>query len=52
MPANLLASFQQLVEIRNIVVHQGRRNLNQRHILNLIEDVREACRPLQTLTGP
>ena len=52
IPSNLLASCQQLVEIRNTVVHQGQRNLDQRQIIKLIEDVREACRLLQKLTGP
>jgi|SRR5271166_2971886 len=52
MPSNLLESCQQLVDIRNNVVHQGQRNLDQRQIIRLIEDVREACRLLQKLTGP
>jgi len=51
MPAKLLESCQQLVQIRNNVVHQGQRSLDQRQIINLIEKVREACRLLQEITG-
>ena len=51
LPTEILKSCQQVIEIRNNVVHYGQRDVNPTKIRPLVADIRKACAILARYTG-